>query len=127
MTYYSNHHYNPRLKLLARKLRKTSKSNAEKALWKFHLSRRQSGVRFLRQRSIDRYIVDFFAPEIGLIIEIDGSSHAAKGEYDRIREKALQAFGYRLIRFTESEVLNDKEGVLRRLNHTIFCLKQERK
>ena len=69
---YSNNHYNKNLKEFQRELRTTRVSRAEKQLWKAVLSRNQTGERFLKQRPIDNFIVDFFAPEIGLIIEIDG-------------------------------------------------------
>lgn len=69
---YSNIHYNKNLKEFQRELRTTRVSRAEKQLWKAVLSRKQTGERFLRQRPIDHFIVDFFAPEIGLIFEIDG-------------------------------------------------------
>ena len=66
-----NNHYNKNLKEFARELRTQSVSKAEKRIWKIILSREQTGVRFLRQRPIDRFIVDFFAPRLKLIIEID--------------------------------------------------------
>ena len=75
-------HYNKKLKQYARELRNESVSIAEKYLWKSLLSRKQMGVGFKRQRPIDRFIVDFFAQEIKLIIEVDGNSHLNKSEYD---------------------------------------------
>lgn len=124
MSTFSHHHYNPRLKEFARELRTETVSRAEKLMWKAVLSRKQTGERFLRQRPIDQFIVDFFAPEIGLIIEIDGSSHTNKGEYDRYREDKLKSLGYELIRFSEGDVVHNLDGVLVRLRHVIHCLKQ---
>jgi very-short-patch-repair endonuclease len=66
---YSNNHYNKNLKEFARELRTKTVSKAEKYIWKAVLSRKQTGERFLRQRCIDYFIVDFFAPELRLIIE----------------------------------------------------------
>ena len=124
MNAFSHHHYNPRLKEFARELRTETVSRAEKLLWKALLSRKQTGERFLRQRPIDQFIVDFFAPEIGLIIEIDGNSHTNKGDYDRYREDKLKSLGYELLRFSEGEVINNLDEVHRQLMHTIYCLKQ---
>lgn len=126
MTSHSNHHYNKRLKHYARELRSETVSRAEKHLWKQVLSRRQTGYRFLRQRPIDRFIVDFFAPDPGLIIEIDSSSHVNKGSYDRYREDRLRSLGYELIRFTEGEVLMDTAGVGERILHALQCLSSQR-
>jgi len=126
MKNYPNHYYNERLKMYARELRSETVSRAEKYIWKALLSRKQaSGIRFLRQRPIDRFIVDFFAPEIRLIIEIDGSSHINKGEYDRYREDKLRSLGYELIRFSEGEVLQDIDRIAEQLLHVIHCLNQD--
>ena len=121
---YSNNHYNKRLKEYARELRTETVSRAEKYLWKAILSRNQAGTRFLRQRPIDCFIVDFFAPEIGLIIEIDGSSHWSKPEYDRYREDRLRSLGDELLRFTEGEVLQDVSAVGEKIHHAVRCLKK---
>jgi very-short-patch-repair endonuclease len=75
----SNNYYNPLLKDFAHELRTETVSKAEKYLWKHVLSRNQQNVKFKRQRPILHFIVDFFAQEIGLIIEIDGNSHLDKG------------------------------------------------
>ncbi len=77
MKKYNNHHYNKNLLEYARELRSEKQTKAERRLWKSLLCKQQSAVRFLRQRPIDYFIVDFFAPELGLIIEIDGNSHFA--------------------------------------------------
>jgi len=126
MKYYSNNHYNPELKAFARELRSESVSKAEKYIWKALLSRKQTGQRFLRQRPIDRFIADFFAPEVKLIIEIDGSSHWSTPEYDRYREDRLRFLGYELIRFTESEVLNSIHEVSEKIRHVLLSLEEKR-
>lgn len=118
-----NNHYNTNLKKFARELRTESVSRAEKYIWKALLSRNKQGVKFKRQRPIGNYIVDFFSQEIGLIIEIDGSSHNSKGSHDRKREDDLLAFGYQLVRFTEGEVLQDIDAVGISIHHTIYVLR----
>lgn len=120
---FTNHHYNANLKDYARELRTETVSKAEKRIWKTLLSRRQlNGLRFLRQRPIHNFIVDFFCPELGLIIEIDGSSHLIKGEYDRYRQEKLESLGFTLIRFTEGSVIQNLESVHNQLTHIVFCL-----
>ncbi len=121
----SNNHYNPKLKEYARELRTETVSRAEKYIWKALLSRRQTGIRFLRQRPIDHFIVDLFAPEIKLIIEIDGNSHFRKADYDAYRQKKLENLGYIFLRFPEGEVLNDLDQVQTQILHAIDCLKEE--
>lgn len=85
MKKYLNHHYNKNLREYARELRSEKPTKAERRIWKSLLCKKQLDVRFLRQRPIDRFIVDFFSPELGLIIEIDGNSHYHKPKYDAYR------------------------------------------
>jgi very-short-patch-repair endonuclease len=120
-----NNHYNKVLRDRARALRNASVSKAEKFLWKRLLSRKQLGVSFKRQRPIGNYIVDFFASEIQMIIEIDGNSHANKGDYDSIRHEWLKRQGYTIVRFSEGDVLNDFDSVRVRLSHAVYCLRDE--
>ena len=123
---HSNNHYNKNLKEFARDLRTSGVSKAEKYLWKSVLSRKQTGERFLRQRPIDNFIVDFFAPDLGLIVEIDGSSHFIKAEYDFYRQRKLERFGYVFLRCSEGEVMQNIAIVKERIEYSIFCLKQNR-
>jgi very-short-patch-repair endonuclease len=121
---FSNNHYNKNLKDFARELRSQSVSKAEKIIWKSLLSKNQTGERFLRQRPIDNFIVDFFCPKLSLIIEIDGVSHLNKGDYDRYREDKLKSLGYIIIRYSEGEVINQLDDVANKINHSLYCLNE---
>jgi len=116
-------HYNKKLRKNAQELRTNTVSKGEKIIWKALLSRKQLGIKFKRQRPIDSFIVDFFAQEINLIIEIDGSSHYFNQNYDRYREDRLKSLGYIIIRFTEVQVLNQIDEVYQEISHVIYCLK----
>ena len=122
---FSNNHYNKNLKDFARELRTQSVSKAEKIIWKSILSKNQTGERFLRQRPINNFIVDFFCPKLLLIIEIDGVSHLNKGNYDRFREDKLKSLGYSIIRFSEREVINQLDEVSNKINHIVYSLNEE--
>ena len=117
-----NHHYNTNLKEYARELRTASVSKAEKYIWKALLSRKQMGVAF--KRPISNFIVDFFSAEIGLIIEIDGSSHLNKGDYDAYREIKLKELGFTIIRFSEGEVIHNIEDVHQQIYRVVEVLKE---
>ena len=123
MKIYTHCHYNPELKEYARELRTETVSRAEKYLWKAVLSRKQTGERFLRQRAIDRFIVDFFCPDIKLIVEIDGNSHIDKGSYDSYRENRLKSLGYTIVRFSEGDVRNNIDIVEEQIRHAIYSLR----
>lgn len=105
--------YASHLKPLARELRKRA-TFPERLLWS-RLRRRQLGVRFLRQRPIDQYIVDFWCPAYQLIIEIDGHSHRDSGEADEPRQANLESLGLSVLRFSNDAVLRDVDSVVREI------------
>ena len=86
---------------------------AEQVLWN-HIRAEQLDVKVLRQHIIGDYIVDFLIPDVCLIIEVDGPYHAKcwQMQEDEQREETLNRMGYRVIRFTNEEVLYDTDNVL---------------
>ena len=121
---YSNHNYNKNLRVNASVLRNNTVSKAERYLWKA-LRRGQQGVKFKRQRPIGHFIVDFFAQEIGLIIEIDGNSHFNKPVYDAYRQRKLLDLNLKILRFTEGDVMHNLDEVLSQIQHAVYVLKQK--
>ncbi|WP_404339091.1 endonuclease domain-containing protein [Sphingomonas sp. MMS12-HWE2-04] len=87
-------------------------SEPETRLWLALRAKRFSGVKFRRQKVIGNYIVDFAARGPMVVIEVDGDSHAGQQKYDAARTRYLEEQGYRVIRFTNSDVLANLEGVL---------------
>ena len=105
--------YRPDLKEWARELRKEM-TDAEQALW-FRLRRKQlAGIQFYRQKPIGSYIVDFYAPQSNLVIELDGSQHLDKKikERDQARTVFLRDQGLTVIRFDDRQVLTEMDAVL---------------
>jgi len=77
------------------------------------LRRKQlGGFRFRRQHPLGHYIVDFFCPEARLIVEADGGQHTEDNAHDVTRTAWLEARGYRVLRFWNSDVLAQTEAVL---------------
>ena len=112
--------YNPRLKPKARALR-TNLTDAEQRLWN-RLRRKQiSGVQFYRQKPIGDYIVDFFAPAIRLVIEVDGGQHfqSANAEYEKQRSKYLEQLGFRGLRLDDRQVLLQTDEIIQEIFRTI--------
>lgn len=103
--------YNPKLKQLARTLRKNS-TLAEILLWNEIKGKKMLGYDFHRQKPIDDYVVDFYCPRLELVIEIDGVTHDEKEEEDRIRQKRLESFDLHVLRFRDEEVKQNLDGVL---------------
>ncbi|WP_299109184.1 endonuclease domain-containing protein [uncultured Winogradskyella sp.] len=102
--------YNPKLKLLARQLRKNS-TLPEVLLWQ-NIKQRAYGVQFHRQVPMLNYIADFYCHEIGLVIEIDGDSHDHSFLYDAKRQGELEAYGVSFLRFSNEEVKKNMFSVL---------------
>ena len=115
---------NPKLLTYARQLR-NHPTKAEKKMWYEALSKRQfQGYRFLRQKIIGNYIVDFYCPKLKLIIEIDGKSHDYDDALvmDSMREKKLVHSGYHVIRFSDQEIFDQGNVVYEKLSKKIMEL-----
>jgi very-short-patch-repair endonuclease len=67
--------------------------------------------RFLRQKPLANYIVDFYCPKLQLVVEIDGSQHVKNKEYDEKRTKVLESFGIQVVRYWNNEIMGNIEGV----------------
>jgi len=78
----------------------------EKLMWEKLRNRSLLGLKFRRQYSIGSFIVDFYCPEIKLIIEIDGATHSSEKEiiYDKERQKYLESLGLKIKRYTNTEI-----------------------
>lgn len=108
------------LKTPSRELRENM-TDAEQLLW-LRLRRKQlHGVQFYRQKPIGPYIVDFFAPGAGLVIEVNGSQHNEPEhlEKDRQRDRCLADEGLIVLRFNNREVLLETDAVLERISGEI--------
>jgi len=101
----------PPQRRLARAMR-AAPTEAERKLW-WHLRRRipTPGTHFRRQVRIGRYIADFACHARRIVIEVDGGQHA-RTAVDVKRTKALEANGYRVLRYWNNDVLSNLEGVL---------------
>jgi len=89
----------------------------EELFWQ-KVRQKQSGVKFRRQHGIGDYIVDFYCAECTLIIEIDGDSHFTQDarEYDKERDAFLESRGFRVVRFTNRQIMEELESVLAKVN-----------
>ena len=98
-----------RLTPVARKLRRNM-TEAEKRLWYRIRARQLEGAKFVRQFPIGPHVADFACRDACLAIELDGGQHSP--EADAPRTEVIEAFGYRILRFWNNEVLANTEGVL---------------
>lgn len=96
-----------------RTLRK-NQTPQEVILWSRLRTKRFHGLKFRRQHSLGRYIVDFLCLEKKLIIELDGWQHKEERQegYDQERTKFLENCGFRVLRFWNNEVNDNLDGVI---------------
>lgn len=100
-----------KVKHLAREMRKEP-TDAENILWQELRGHKLNRLKFRRQHSIGRFVVDFYCREKKLIIEVDGEIHDYQKEYDSIRQEFLEELGYAVLRFENAEIINNIEKVL---------------
>jgi very-short-patch-repair endonuclease len=95
----------------ARELRREM-TPAERRLWTHLRARGLGGFKFKRQEWIGPFIADFYCWEAKLIVEVDGTQHADSEEYDCARTIYLKREGFRVVRFWNSQVTDELDGVL---------------
>jgi very-short-patch-repair endonuclease len=121
MSMHSNNNYNNKNQPFAHQLRQEM-TKAEACLWKYALKAgKMKGYTFRRQRPVLDFIVDFICIPLRLIIEVDGYSHFLEEVIlkDKIKEKALKEAGYRVMRFTDTQVLKDIQNVIAEIEKNI--------
>jgi very-short-patch-repair endonuclease len=99
-------------KKFSRSLRKQP-TDAERFLWQ-RLRGQQLGVGFRRQHPFLHYVLDLVCLDRKLVIEVDGGQHA-EGQRDRSRDSALQAAGFKVLRFWNNEVLTQTDAVVEQI------------
>lgn len=110
--------HNPKLTDNAQKLRKNM-TQEERHLWYDFL--RQYPIRFLRQKVIDNYIVDFYCAKAKLVIELDGGQHFEEDtlQYDAVRTEKLAAYGLRVLRIPNNEIHENFDNVCEYIDYTV--------
>jgi len=88
---------------------------AEEKLWQRLRAHRLGGLKFRRQHPLGPFIADFYCAEYRLVVEIDGGIHTQQAEHDQARTEQFEAYGYRVIRFKNTEVEQDIEKVLEKI------------
>ena len=103
---------------------RSNESVYERMLWSKLQGGQVLGFKFFRRHDIGVFILDFYCPECKLAIELDRQPqfNPAVQEYDRLREEFLELYGIEFLRFTNSEVRNNLDGVL----HAVATVARER-
>ncbi|MBU0573850.1 MAG: endonuclease domain-containing protein [Candidatus Margulisiibacteriota bacterium] len=104
---------------IVRYLRK-NETAAEILLWQ-ELRNKNLGIKSRRQYPIERFILDFYAPQIKLGIEVDGGIHYKRNIqlYDMARQKYLEELGIKILRFKNEEVAFEIDGVINKIKKCV--------
>jgi very-short-patch-repair endonuclease len=129
MKYYSpeeartrlgNLRYLEDLRLLAKRNRKNF-TIAETIVWNQILKHSWTGYKFLRQKSINRFILDFYCSKLLLAIEIDGGIHEKRKNYDKGRDQILESMGIKTLRIGNQEVVDNIVLVSKKIKEEIHA------
>ena len=115
--------YSENLKNPARDLRRNL-TDSEQVLWRRLRAKQILGIPFYRQKPLGRYIVDFFAPRVKLVVEVDGSQHLEGNhlQKDKYRDQYLSGLGLKVLRFDSRVVLTETDAVME-----VICKETEKR
>ncbi len=107
---------NQKLRERRRELRRRQ-TNPEEKLWQKIRDRQLKNYKFYRQYSIGPYILDFYCPKVRLAVELDGKSHSSIDAqiYDKERTQYLSGAQVRVLRFNNSEILENLNNVIAKI------------
>ena len=109
----------------ARKFSKTLRrdmTDGERPLWQ-KLRLAQLGVKFRRQHPLGAYVADFVCLDPPLVIEIDGSQHAARQRHDLVRDEFFRQRGFDVMRFPANQPFVDLQAMVQAIYNRLLSLK----
>ena len=115
-------HFNRKEIKPARRSLRRNAPKTEKLIWLYIRKKQICGERFLRQFSVDHYVIDFYCPRLRLAVEADGPYHFSSIEtikYDEKRQKHLEGFGISFLRFKNEEIYQDLGSVIARIEERV--------
>lgn len=123
MTPLNNRKY---LKLFRKKLRSQGTS-AEAVLWTYIKGKKIAGIKFRRQHSIGKFIIDFYAPSKKLAIELDGEVHkwGKSAKNDLEKEVLLQSLGITILRFENKWIFDDPDYVINTIKASVTAANKQ--
>lgn len=118
---YMTKHYNKKIETEKRRLLRKQQTFAEKIFWMHLRDRQVLGYKFRRQHSVDHFVIDFYCPELKLAVELDGNVHdlPEQKDYDKARQKYLEAFGIKFVRIKNEEFLGNPNKAFDKIEEAI--------
>jgi len=96
-------------------------TDAERLLWSRLRGKQLKDTQVYRQRIIGNYIVDFYCPRSGLVIEVDGGQHYSEEavKEDQSRDQYMRDQGMKILRFSDLEIFENLNGVVEKIYETL--------
>ncbi len=118
-------HYNKKSEQENRRSLRNDMTYCEKIVW-LHMRRKQLGYRFLRQYSVDKFVIDFYCPKLKLAVEIDGSIHdlPEQKEKDLKRQEYIEQYKINFVRITNEELLGNPNKAFKKIENAIRLLEK---
>ena len=113
-------HFNKKSEQEKRRHLRNNMTYCEKIIW-IHLRKEQLGYRFLRQYSVDHFVMDFYCPKLKLAIELDGDVHEEPEQKrkDIIRQRYLEKFDITFVRITNKEFMENSNKAFEKIEDAI--------
>ena len=120
-------HYNKKSEQEKRRQLRNNMTYCEKLIW-MYLRKKQIGYRFLRQYSVDKYVIDFYCPELKIAVESDGDVHDLPEQkaHDEDRQENLEKFGITFVRIKNEELLGNSNKAFAKIEEAIKLLVQKK-
>ncbi len=110
-----------------RRILRKNTTASEKIVWTYLRRKQILSERFLRQFTVEYYVLDFYCPRLRLAIEIDGDSHFINQDvidYDKERQAYIENLGIKFLRFRNEEVFADNDAVINIITQKVKELKK---
>jgi very-short-patch-repair endonuclease len=111
-----------------RRILRKNTTASEKIVWTYLRRKQILNERFLRQFSVEYYVLDFYCPRLRLAIEIDGDSHFINQDvidYDKVRQDFIENLGIEVLRFRNEEVFADNDSVISTITQKVKELQKQ--
>ncbi|RKY55240.1 MAG: hypothetical protein DRP89_03715 [Candidatus Neomarinimicrobiota bacterium] len=120
--------FNRKKETKRRKALRRNMPEAEIILWSKLKGKQIYGYKFRRQYSVGSYIIDFYCPKLKLAIEVDGMSHFQPGSEtrDNERQKYIETYGIQFLRYINTDIYENLEGVIEQIGETIHEIEGKR-
>jgi very-short-patch-repair endonuclease len=121
-------HYNKQSEKSKRRQLRRDQTPAEALVWLYLRNRQMLKFKFRRQYSVDKFVVDFYSPQLRLAIEIDGDVHELpeQKEYDIDRQNYIEKFAIKFLRIKNEELFGNPNKAFDRIEKEIILISSKK-